>query len=286
MEWEYLRSFEAVVRGGQMSHAAKLLGVSQATISRHIARLEEIAKEPLFLREVPLVLTARGEALLEAVKPMVEAAWIAQSALEADKALRGEVTLTTVGELVRWVLADRLPSFFRDYPGLTLRILAGNNVNSLAAGEADVALRWAKPTHGDLFLRKVVTEHFGFFAEKQLRCDPETPWLGLSGSLGQIPEQLHAEKLFSTRPLRLLVEDIESLGKAVSLGLGIAILPKRFAKRLLCLRELAPEELGLTASAQPPSRDLWLVVHASRQRLPKVRAVISWLEQIFAEVER
>ena len=277
MEWDLLRTFEAVTRLGGLTAAAKALGVSQSTVSRHLARLEESAGSPLLLRETPLRLTERGAALLAAVQPMVDAALAAQSALEDTPELHGEITLTTVGELVRWELAPRLPEFYRAFPHLRLRILAENRVTSLAAGEADVALRMFRPERGDLVARKVLAASYGFFAAASLELHPEVPWLGLTGSLAGIPEQRFADRAFSPRPPRLLVEDVEALGIAVASGLGVALLPRGLAERLETVVEVSPRKIGAQASDGPPSRDIWMVVHRSKQHVPKVRALMRWL---------
>ena len=99
MQWDLLRSFEAVARLGSLTAASRALGVSQSTISRQLARLEEDARSPLLLRSAPIRLTERGEALLTTLAPMLDAARAAEAALEASPELHGQVTVTTVGEL-------------------------------------------------------------------------------------------------------------------------------------------------------------------------------------------
>lgn len=277
MEWDLLRTFEAVVRLGSLTAAARALAVSQSTVSRHLARLEQGAGSPLLLRESPLRLTERGSSLLAAVQPMVDAALAARSALEDTPELHGEVTLTTVGELLRWVLVPRLPEFYRAFPHLRLRLLASNRVSSLAAGEADVALRMTRPERGELVARRVRTESYGFFAAASLELHPEAPWLGLAGSLAEIPEQRHAARAFAGRPARLLVEDVESLGLAVEAGLGVAVLPRGLAARLVEVVEVPPPRIGAQSDGRLPSRDVWMVVHRSKQRVPKLRALMGWL---------
>ena len=95
-----------------------------------------------------------------------------------------------------------------------------------------------------------------------------------------IPEQRHAERAFASRPPRLLVEDVESLGLAVQAGLGVAILPCTFADRLTGVVEAIAEDIGAECSGPVPSRDLWMVVHPSRRDLPRVRAVMEWLTSV------
>lgn len=281
-QWDLFRTFEAVVRRGSFTAAAKALGLSQSTISRHLARLEEDAGAPLLVRTTPVHLTERGAALLAAVQPMVDAATVARAALASTPELRGQITITTVGEILRWALTPALPGFYRAYPHLRLRILADNQVRSLAADEADVALRLARPARGELYARKLRSETFGFFAASSLLArgptSAEVPWLGLTGSLAQISEQRHAARAFASRPPRLLVEDVESLGLAIHAGIGVGVLPHAFAARLAGVEEVRPAQIGARDLGPVPTRALWLVVHRRKRAMPAVRAVIEWLE--------
>lgn len=277
MDWNLLRTFEAIARLGSLTAASRALGVSQSTVSRHLAELEQTAGSPLLLRESPLRLTERGEAVLAATAPMVEAALGAQAALEDAPELQGEVTLTTVGEILRWELVPRLPDFYRSFPRLRLILLADNRVNSLAAGEADVALRLSRPERGELVARRLWTESYALCASSSLGLHPEVPWLGLAGSLARIPEQRHAAEVFSGRPARLLVEDVESLGLAVQAGLGVGLLPRRLASRLAGVVEVSPREVGASSDAPLAPREVWMIVHRAKQPVPRVRALMGWL---------
>lgn len=277
MQWDLLRTFEAVARLGSLTSASKALGVSQSTVSRQVSKLEESAGSPLLLRESPVRLTERGIALWEAIQPMVEASLAAQATLEETDKLQGLVTVSTVGEWVRWVLTQRLPEFYRTYPLLRLCLLAENRVASLAAGEADIALRLVRPERGELVVRKLHTESYGLFVAESVELHPELPWLGLAGSLANIPEQRFSEQTFANRPARLLVEDMESLGLAVEAGLGVAVLPRGLAARLCNVVEVKARQVGGYGDDPIPSRDFWVVVHQSKQHLPKVRAVMQWL---------
>jgi DNA-binding transcriptional LysR family regulator len=277
MDWALLCTFEAVARLGSVTAAAKALGVSQSTVSRHLDRLEAEARSPLVTRERPVRLTERGARLLAAMGPMVEGALGARSALEDEDALVGEVTISTVAEILRWELCPRLPELLARHPQLRLRVLTGNSLVSLAAGEADVALRLRRPETGDLIVRRVGLYEHALFLAQALHASPELPWLGLTGSLADIPEQRYAERAFSDRPARLLVEDVESLALAVAAGLGVAVLPRGLAARVGGLREVQPGEVGARDPGPPPSRALWLVVHRARHKLPRVQAVVRWL---------
>jgi DNA-binding transcriptional LysR family regulator len=212
---------------------------------------------------------------------MLDAALAAQSAIEEAPRLEGEVTLATVGELVRWVLIPELPTFYARHPNVRLRILSSNRVSSLAAGEADVSLRLSRPARGELVARRLHEERYGYFAARRLRLGREVPWLGLAGSLAEIPEQRHAERAFGREP-RLCVEDVEALGRAVELGLGVAVLPRMLAHGLADVVEVAARDIGADERFTLPTRGFWMVVHRSRHSVPKVRALMTWLAELRA----
>lgn len=285
-QWDLFRTFEAIVRRGSFTAAAKALGLSQSSVSRHLARLEADAGAPLLARTTPVHPTARGAALLAAILPMVDAATVARATLASTPELRGQITITTVGEVVRWALTPALGAFYRAYPELRLRILADNQVRSLAADEADIALRLARPARGEVYARKLRVETYGLFAAATLLArlprPAELPWLGLTGSLAQIAEQRHAERAFASRPPRLLVEDVESLGHAIQAGMGVGVLPRGFAARLSGVDEVRAAQVGARELGPIPSRALWLVVHRRKRSIPGVRAVIDWLEATLA----
>lgn len=275
--WDQLRTFEAVARLGSLTEAARALGVSQSTVSRRLARLEAGAGSPLLLRETPVRLTSKGEALWASLQPMVAGALAARATLEEDDALRGEVTINTVGELVRWSLVSGLPALYERHPALRVRLLSSNRIVSLAANEADVAIRFARPERGELVAKRLATSAYDWFAAPGLALGADTPWLGLGGTLAHIPEQRHAERALG-RPARLLVEDVEALGLAVAESLGVAILPARLGERL-DLDVIDPRAVGGTAEALPV-RAIYLVAHRAKQKLPKIRAIVEWLEAV------
>jgi DNA-binding transcriptional LysR family regulator len=283
MEWEHLRTFEAVARLGSLTKAAKALGVSQSTVSRHLDRLEASARSPLLLRESPAKLTERGEAVLGSIGQMIEGALAARCALEQSEALSGEVTVTTVGELLRWRLVSRMSSFDALHPQVRVRVLVNNGIHSLAADEADIALRWVRPQRGELVGRRLRVESYALCAARGLRLGPEVAWLGLAGALADIPEQRYAARVFEGRAAKWRVEDLESLGRMVEAGLGVGVLPRRFAARLKEVREVSAQEVGGQAGGALPERALWMVMHQSKQRIPRVRAVSEWLVSCLGE---
>ena len=72
-DWSQIQSFAAVAQHGSLSAAARAMGSSQPTLSRHIAQLEADLGLRLFDRDQRgMVLTARGADLLEHAQAMAD----------------------------------------------------------------------------------------------------------------------------------------------------------------------------------------------------------------------
>ena len=67
-----IRVFAAVGRHGNFTRAAAALGITQSAVSRHIATLESLASQALFVRKGPNVaFTPEGSQYYEAVRDAV-----------------------------------------------------------------------------------------------------------------------------------------------------------------------------------------------------------------------
>ena len=68
MDFTLLKSFIAVADERSFSRAAKHLFISQQSLSKQIAKLEEELNTPLFVRSRPLALTQDGKQFLKTAK--------------------------------------------------------------------------------------------------------------------------------------------------------------------------------------------------------------------------
>lgn len=128
MELRVLRYFLAVAREGNITRAADFLHITQPTLSRQIAQLEEELDVVLFQRDTrSMELTSEGVLLrrrAEEILSMVDKT--AQELAFADDAVRGMVSITC-GEIAAvWVLADIIKGFANKYPNVTYGIYTCN----------------------------------------------------------------------------------------------------------------------------------------------------------------
>ncbi len=139
-----LRCFVAVVSAGSVAEASRRLGMSAASVSKAITRLEAGAGVKLLHRSThALSLTEDGESLIEAAREAVRAAEAFEHAAAhvADGANAGVVRLTGAVGFVRHVVVPLMGEFAVRHPDIRLDVRATNETVDLADGGIDLALR-------------------------------------------------------------------------------------------------------------------------------------------------
>src|SRR5665213_2885974 len=147
-DWDLFQSLHAVLAGGSLSAAAKLRGLTQPTVGRHIDQLERNLGGPLFLRS-PRGLQATELAL--ALKPHLDdMSAAAQTAVrDAAGAADGStgVVRVTASEVVGVeVLPAILASFREKHPDIDIEVVLSNRNEDLTRRDADIAVRMSRPT--------------------------------------------------------------------------------------------------------------------------------------------
>ena len=143
IDWDDVRYFLAVARGGSVRAAAKSLGVNHATVLRRIAQLEERLGALMF-EKLPAGyrLTAAGEEVLELAKQMEASSLKLETrVLGRDQSVRGLLRVTLAPTLATHLLMPDLADFARLHPDIEMEILASGELANLTNREADVAIR-------------------------------------------------------------------------------------------------------------------------------------------------
>src|SRR6202142_3321985 len=143
IDWDDIRYFLAVSRGGSVRAAAKSLGVNHATVLRRFAQLEERLGALMF-EKLPAGyrLTAAGEEVLELANPMEPASHQLEArVLGRDQSVRGLLRVTLAPPLATHLLMPDLADFARLHPDIEMEILSSGELANLTNREADVAIR-------------------------------------------------------------------------------------------------------------------------------------------------
>ncbi|PYE14120.1 LysR family transcriptional regulator [Paraburkholderia silvatlantica] len=156
-DFEGLAMFAKVAEEGSFAAAARATGVSVATVSRAVARLEDRLGARLFNRTSrQLSLTEFGRTISEKAAEVYRQAEETESAArEMSVQPRGLVRLAVPMSFgLRWV-APQLPGFFRLYPEVSIDLHLSDAPVDLVADGFDAALRIAALPDSSLVARRL-----------------------------------------------------------------------------------------------------------------------------------
>src|SRR5947209_16412772 len=120
IDWDDVRYFLAVARGGSVRAAAGRLGVNHATVLRRIAQLEERLGTRMF-EKLPsgYRLTAAGEEVLEFADQMQASSHQLETRVFGrDQGVRGLLRMTLAPTLATHLLMPDLTGFEGRYPAI------------------------------------------------------------------------------------------------------------------------------------------------------------------------
>ena len=165
-DWDLFQSLHAVLEAGTLSAAARLRGLTQPTLGRHIETLEQRLGAPLFLRSPRgLQPTDLARELKPHLHDMAAAASAAvRDASGAADSLGGSIRITASEIVGAEVLPPMLTSFRERHPGVVIELMLSNINEDLSRREADIAVRMTPPTQSALVARKVGEVSLGFYA--------------------------------------------------------------------------------------------------------------------------
>ena len=155
-----LRAFEAAARHMSFHKAASELGVTPTAISHQIRTLEEICGQPLFRRRPrPLELTSAGEKLFPAIRSGFDS-FAGTIASVSSRASHRRLRVTSPNAFASRWLVPRLPKWRKAHPKTPLEIIGTDAVLDLRAGEADIAIRYARQMPLDLTGKEIFRDTF------------------------------------------------------------------------------------------------------------------------------
>lgn len=278
-DWGDLRFFLAVIDAGTLSGAARALGVEHTTVARRIDALEAPLGMRLFDRfPKGWSLTAAGAALLPHARRLEDDMHTLMRAAAGATALTGRVRVSAPPALAAYLLAPRLAPLLRRLPGIELELLGEPREADLTRRDAEIALRFRRPTAPGLTVRLLSTIRYGLYASADYlagRAPEAWEFLGYDASLSGAPQQQWLDQLRGARRYCLRSNDQASLLQAAAAGAGVAVLPLYFDYQ-------GGPLVRAGAAACPVARKLWMVMHEDVRRAAHVRAVADALIALFA----
>jgi DNA-binding transcriptional LysR family regulator len=286
MNWDDVRVFLAVARHGSLRAAGRALGLSQPTIGRRLAGFEASFGGPALFDRLPegLRLNAAGESLVEAAEGLERAALaLERRRAAASPALSGTVRVS-VGEWAAGFLARHLSgaSTADLAPGITLELVESPEMANLARRDADLAVRHghAIPQTGNLYVTKLGDIGCAVYQRRGANAPgPERGrrWIAYPEEQGHLASALWLDQQIRAEggKVALRASNLTMRIEAVRAGVGVALLPCYAADSDPLLERLSQPVAELAA-------DYWVIVHRDLRRAACVRAVIDWVQALFA----
>lgn len=281
-DWNRARAFLVTAEEGSLSAAARALGMTQPTLGRQVAALEQELGVVLFERVAHgLVLTPGGLELVEHVRAMGEAAsYVSLTASGQSQSIEGTICISASEVYAVFILPGIIARLRQLEPRIQIEIIASNSASDLRRREADIALRNFRPTQPDLIAKKIKDVSARLYATPQYLESIGSP---------SVPEDLRDADFVSFDSTGMLLQGLNALGLSLSKGnfpiltesylthwalvkqgLGIGIMPEEIGDAELLVKRVLP-------MLEPIRFPIWLTTHRELKTSRRVRMVFDLL---------
>ena len=282
-DWNDLRAFLAVARGGSTLAASRALGVNQTTVARRVEALEQALGLKLFERgQTGSRLTEAGRDLQAEAEKVERAAEAFESRAAAHKrGMAGAIRLTANELIANMMLTPGMAEFRRLYPEVQLDLVISDRLLDIEAGEADVAIRGALTLSGpSLIARKVADFPFALYCSRdyaERRGIPASPanladhdLVGGGAEMAGLPGMRWMFEQAPGAQAASLSNTMTNVVQAVRAGLGIG--------PMACLLGDADPDLVRCSEPIPDAQGAaWIVTRRELKETPRVRAFIDFI---------
>ncbi|SEW24672.1 LysR family transcriptional regulator [Luteibacter sp. 329MFSha] len=274
MDWNDLRIFLAVARGGTLGAAARELGQTQPTMGRRIRVLEEALGQTLFQRTSEgFVLTDEGhDVFAHALRIESEALGIVRRANGQGDAVEGLLRVSSSDWFGAHVLTQAIARLREKHPGVVVELVTDARLLSLARREADLVFRIAPFDEPDIAQRKLLRVAYAAYAAVDGPSVPHAV-ITMDTAFGGMPDVAWLRERLPDVPLAFRSNSREAQARACALGLGVAVLP-------VALGDVTPGLRRIDLGDEPPGRDVWMGYHRDLRHLPRLRAFVAEVDRL------
>ncbi|MEO3413156.1 LysR family transcriptional regulator [Roseovarius sp. CAU 1744] len=284
LDWNGVRDFLAAVEVGSLTQAAVGLRISQPTLSRRIAALEEQLGAQLLVRGPRHFKVTEAGKRLQAIAQQMQLSSrkIESDAWDGGNLLGGTVRISATEAVTNAWLIDQLPGFAATYPEICIEMVTDNRLTDLLNRNSDVAIRLIRPTQKELIAKKVGMMKVGYFASvsyveqfgapRTIADLAEHRTIAIEGAR-RFASEVEAVTRNGNTALRL--RNVLGVMRAIKASLGIG--------PVYCFHAEQQNDLVRVLEDVPMiEMEVWLTAHPELQENPSIRAVYDYLAQCFA----
>jgi DNA-binding transcriptional LysR family regulator len=287
-----LVAFTAVARERSFREAARKRGVSASSLSEAVRRLEERLVVRLLNRTTRSVTpTEAGERLMERLTPAMSEIAVALDDINSFRdSVGGTLRLNVPTVAATVVMPDIISRFLREYPAISVEIVAEDTFIDVVAAGYDAGIRYDERLEKDMIAVPIGPrrQHYVTAASPDYLATHGTPkhprdilehrcirHRFLSGTVAPWEFERKGEVIFIAPPMVVATNSIEIERNAAAAGLGIIRTFREFLAPQIASGELVPilEEWDTEFSGP-------FLYYASRRHMPTpLRAFVDFLNR-------
>lgn len=297
MELKQLESYVAVVAYKSFTEAAKKLYISQPTISTHVQALEKELKSKLIIRTTKSIeLTKRGKELYECAVKMLD---LRDNLLDKWKSADEKIIRLGVSTIPSaYIMPEFLPDFSKVYPDIFFHATQSDSkgiIEGVLEDRMDVGLIGMEcgndllaciPFCEDELV--VITPLTKCFQEIQKMEQPLPELLKFPMILREkgsgtkaVSEQFLEKEGISKESIQVVayMNDTEAIKNSVMAGLGISIVSKKAAEKLIEQKKVLSFEFAKITSG----RKFYIIYRKDYQLKPFINNFINYVQMYYKD---
>jgi DNA-binding transcriptional LysR family regulator len=289
LDWNDLRYFLSVADHGSTLAAGRALRVSQTTVARRIAALEDAIGLPLFeKRQAGYVLTPAGDDLLGRARQVETAAsGFAEASAALARDSSGTVRITTQEIFANTLLAPILRELHDRHPEILIELDTQQELLELGEGQADIALRsTAQDPPAGTVGRRICVDDWTLYCSREYAASHGVPRnredlkkhaiIGGGGGKLWVHYEAWLRKLGLEDRVAMHHSTSTGLLSGVRSGFGLGVLP-------CVVADAEPDLVRCLPPRTDHGREMWLLTHERIRHTPRVRVAIDFLYEKLAQ---
>lgn len=288
---QQLAIFVRTVETGSFSKVAREFGLSQPSVSRTVAALEDRLGVKLLTRTTrQLSLTHPGELLLSRAREVLAGVEEAENAARGADRLSGILRIAMPATFGMRQIVPLLPSFLERHPLLKIDLMMSDRYENLVAAGADIAIRFGEQPDSSFVARKLATARRLFVASPAYLARRGTPQrladldrhhlIGGPTDASDRSWTARRNGITETQAVDLRIRTRIAAGAVAcaTVGLGIAIV-----STWMCAGELASGQVvEVLSDYRLDHATAFVVFPAGRRPSQRARLLSDFLEQALA----
>lgn len=232
MNMNDLQHFYDISSYKSFSLAAKMLGVTQPTLSESVRRLENTLDVTLFYRSKSGIrLTPQGERILEKVNVLLNTKNDIEAFAKGDRNAQQVFKIGCHPVVGRYFLTNFLQKLHQQYSNITINLVHAHSRDIqrfIQEGKVDVGVVVNPIRNPDLMIKSIGTDKICLWQSsgKNVRSDQ----LIADMELAQVQSMLRQWKLAPAK--HIVTKDFNLIAELTVGGMGYGVLPERFVDLL------------------------------------------------------